>query len=159
LHHDINLPKNSLNIPKGLSESIYRRRTTTTWPTENKQKDKQVSTKHTHKTKDRRSSNTNPLRTGDELRCSGRVSSSCSTRYTRRIILVTTPVIMHERGKDREVLTTSGRYPWSFVTPIFHNDQPCHGGDRNTFEVMTSIYLNGACVTIMHTIHLSKSKR
>ena len=28
------------------------------------------------------------------------------------------------------VLKTSGRYQWSFVTHIFHNDQPSHGGDR-----------------------------
>jgi len=26
----------------------------------------------------------------------------------------------------------------SFVTQIFHNGIPCHGGDRKTFEVMTS---------------------
>ena len=26
----------------------------------------------------------------------------------------------------------------SFVSQIFHNDQPSHGGDRKTFEVMTS---------------------
>jgi hypothetical protein len=37
------------------------------------------------------------------------------------------------------VLTTSGTYPWSFVTQIFHNGQPSHGGDRTIFEVMTSI--------------------
>jgi hypothetical protein len=42
-----------------------------------------------------------------------------------------------EWGKDREVFTTSGTYPWSFVTQIFHNDQPSHGGDRQIFEVMT----------------------
>jgi hypothetical protein len=39
----------------------------------------------------------------------------------RRFSLVTNPVINHERGKDREVLTTSGTHPWSFVTQIFHN--------------------------------------
>jgi hypothetical protein len=33
---------------------------------------------------------------------------------------------------------TSGTYPWSFVTQIFHNGQPSHGGDRKIFEVMTS---------------------
>jgi hypothetical protein len=49
-------------------------------------------------------------------------------------------VISHARGKDWEMLTTSGTYPWSFVTHtcIFHNSQPSHGGDRKTFEVMTS---------------------
>jgi len=32
----------------------------------------------------------------------------------------------------------NGTYPWSFVTKIFHNGQPSHGGDRKTFEEMTS---------------------
>ena len=36
------------------------------------------------------------------------------------------------------MFTTSGTYPWSFVTQIFHNGQPSHGGDRKIFEVMTS---------------------
>ena len=27
-------------------------------------------------------------------------------------------------NEDREVLTTSGTYPWPFVTQIFHNGQP-----------------------------------
>ena len=79
-----------------------------------------------------------PLKTGGELMCSGRVSSSCFTSGTRRVNLVTSLVISHEWGKDREVFTTSETYPWSFVTLIFHNSQPSHGGDLNTFEVMTS---------------------
>ena len=66
---------------------------------------------------------------------SGRVSSYCSTSGTRRVNLVTNPVISHEWGKDREVFTTSGTYPWSFVTQIFHSGQPSHGGDRETFEM------------------------
>ena len=37
------------------------------------------------------------------------------------------------------MFTTCGTYPWSFVTQIFHNGQPSHGGDRTIFEVMTSI--------------------
>jgi len=36
------------------------------------------------------------------------------------------------------MFTTSGTYPWSFVTQIFHNGQPRYGGDSTTFEVMTS---------------------
>jgi hypothetical protein len=56
----------------------------------------------------------NHTKTGGEPRCSVRVNSSCSTSDTRRVNLVTTPVISHERGKDREVVTTSGTYPWSF---------------------------------------------
>ena len=73
------------------------------------QKDKQRSTKHTHKTKDR-VTRTTP-KTGGELRYSGRISSSCSTSGTRRLNLVTDLVINHEWGKDREVFTTTGTYP------------------------------------------------
>ena len=57
------------------------------------------------------------------------VNSSCSTSGTRRVNLVTNPVISHEWGKGREVFTTSETYTWSFVTQIFHNCQPSHGGD------------------------------
>jgi hypothetical protein len=79
-----------------------------------------------------------PLKNGNELRCSGRVNSSCSTSGTRRVNVVKNPVLSHECEKDREVLTTRGTYPWAFVTQIFHNGQPRHGGDRKTIEVMTS---------------------
>jgi hypothetical protein len=41
------------------------------------QNDKQRSTKHTHKTKDRVTRT--PLKIGCEIRCSGRVCSSCSS--------------------------------------------------------------------------------
>jgi hypothetical protein len=100
------------------------------------QMDNQRSIKHTYKTKDKVTRT--PLKTRDEHRCSGRVSSSCSTSDTSRVNLVTNPVKSHERGKNREVFTTSGTYPWSFVTQIFHNGQPSRGGDSKTFEVMTS---------------------
>jgi hypothetical protein len=48
------------------------------------------------------------------------------------------PVISCEWGKDREVFTTSGTYPWLFVTQIFHNGQP-----SKIFEVMTSTLPKG----------------
>ena len=79
-----------------------------------------------------------PTKNGGERRCSGRVSSSFSNSDTRCVNLVTKPVISHERGKDQEVLTTSETYLWSFVTQIFYNGQPSHGGDRKTFDVITS---------------------
>ena len=41
------------------------------------------------------------------------------------------------------MLTTSGTYLWSFVTQIFHNGQPSHGGDHKIFEVMTSTLPKG----------------
>jgi hypothetical protein len=78
------------------------------------QMDKQRSTKHTYKTKDRVTRT--PLRTRGEFRCSGRVGSSFSTSDTRRVNLVTNPVLSNERGKDREVFTTSGKKNLSFVT-------------------------------------------
>ena len=68
-----------------------------------------------------------------------KISSSCSTSGTRCVTLATNPVISHEWGKDRKVLATSGTYPWSFVTQMFRNGQTSRGGNRITFEVMTSI--------------------
>jgi hypothetical protein len=62
-----------------------------------KKKDKQRSTKHTYKTKDRVTQT--PLKTGSELRCSGRVSSSCSTSDTCRVNLVTNLVIIDLQQK------------------------------------------------------------
>ena len=38
---------------------------------------------------------------------------------------------------------TNGTYPWSFVTQIFHNGQPSHGGGRKIFEAMTSTLPKG----------------
>jgi hypothetical protein len=101
------------------------------------QKDKQRSTKHTLKSNDRITRT--QLKTGSELMCSGRVSSSCSISDTRHVNLVTNLVISHERLKDRGVLATGGTYPWSFMTQIFHNGQPSQGCDHKTFELMTSI--------------------
>jgi hypothetical protein len=51
---------------------------TTQWPKEKGQKNKQRSTKHAYKTKNRVTRT--PLKRGGELRCSGRVGSSCSTK-------------------------------------------------------------------------------
>ena len=41
------------------------------------------------------------------------------------------------------MFTTSGTYPWSFVTQIFQNGQPSHGGGRKIFEVMASTLPKG----------------
>ena len=67
---------------------------TTQWPKEKGQKDNNDLPTITHKAKDQ--TTRTPLKTGDELRCSGRVISSCSTSATRRVNLVTNPVISHE---------------------------------------------------------------
>jgi hypothetical protein len=126
------------------NQNPYIEEQTTQWPKEKVQRDKQRSTKHTHKTNDWLTRT--PLKTGGEFRCFGRESSSCSTSGTCRVNLVTNPVISREWGKDREVFTTSGTYPWSLVTQVFHNGQPSHGGDRKIFEVMTSTLPKGTLV-------------
>ena len=96
---------------------------TTQWPKEKVQKDKQRSTKHTHKTKDQVTRT--PLKNGSELRCSGRVNSSCSTSGTRRVNLVTKPMISHEWEKDWEVFTTSNIRCSSLIAKLFLNIQKC----------------------------------
>ena len=63
---------------------------TTQWSKERVQRDKQQSTQHTYKSKDR--VRRSPLNTGGELRSSGRVNSSCSPCDTRRVNLLTNPV-------------------------------------------------------------------
>ena len=67
------------------------------WSKEKVQKDKQWSTKHTHKSKDRVTRT--PIKIMGELRRSERVRSSCSTSDTRRVTLITNPVISDEWGK------------------------------------------------------------
>ena len=62
-----------LKISNGQSESVNRR-TDNTMAKRNEQKDKQHSTKHTHKTKERITRT--PLKTGVELGCSGRAGST-----------------------------------------------------------------------------------
>ena len=95
------LLQKSLKIPMRLSESVYRRRTENTMAKITSTKGQTTIYNHTHKTKDRVTRT--QLKTGDELRCSGRISSSCSTSGTRRVNLVTNPVLSDEWGKDRAV--------------------------------------------------------
>ena len=83
-----------MKIPKGNQNPYIEEEQSTQWPKEKVQKDKQRSTKHTYKTKDRVTRT--PLKSGGELRCSGRVISSCSTSDTRRVNLVTNLVISRE---------------------------------------------------------------
>jgi len=56
-----------------------------------------------------------PLKTGDELRCSGRVNSSCSTSGTRRVTLVTNPVISHKTLFSEQLVELSLYTLTSFV--------------------------------------------
>ena len=85
--------KKSWRHQRGNQNPNMEEEQTTQWPKEKVQKDKQRSTKHAHKTKDRVTRT--PLKSGGELRCSKRVHSSCSTSDTRRFNLVTNPMIRH----------------------------------------------------------------
>jgi hypothetical protein len=80
----------------------YIEEQTTQWPKEKVQKDKQRSTKHTHKTKDRVTRT--PLKLG-WTQVLWTVSSSCSTSGTSRFNLVKKLVISHKWGKDLKVFT------------------------------------------------------
>ena len=66
---------------------------------------------------------TTPLKHPGDIRCSGRVISSCSTSGIRRVAPVSIPVIRHDWGKDRELHTTIGKYQWSFDTHVFRNSK------------------------------------
>ena len=75
------------------NQNPYIEEKTAQWPREKVQKDKQLSTAHTYKTKDRVTRT--PLKGGGELRCSGRVNSFCSTSGTRRVDLFITIVLLY----------------------------------------------------------------
>ena len=77
-------------------------------PKEKVQWDKQRSTKHTYKTKDRVTRT--PIKIGGELRCSGRVNSVYSTSDACRVNLPTNSVLSHEWVHDD--LYTALHYSW-----------------------------------------------
>ena len=99
----LNERKKSLKIPKGvIIIRISKKNRQHNGQKKRVQKDKQRSTKHTYKTKDRVTRT--PPKTGYELRWSGRVSSSCSASDTRRVNLVTNPVISREWVSDYHLI-------------------------------------------------------
>jgi hypothetical protein len=71
--------------------------------------------------------------------CSGSERTSSSISGTCHVTLVTNPVLSHELGKDRFVITTNEHicgYLWHRYSEIvnqFNND------DRKTFKVMPSM--------------------
>ena len=83
-----------IRIDSELKE-YYHRRTDNTMAKRKSTKGQTTISKHTYKTKDRVTQTA--LKTGGELGCSGRFSISCSTSGTRRVFLVTNPVISHEQ--------------------------------------------------------------
>jgi len=106
---------------------------TTQWSKE--QKDKQRSTMHTHRYKDRVTRT--PLKPGVNSNALEELAFLLHL-WHKCVNIVTNPVISHALGTEREVFTTSGTYSSSFVTQISHSGQSCHCGDRKTFDVMTS---------------------
>ena len=87
---------------RGSQNPYIEEEQTTQWPKEKVLKDKERSTKHTYKTKERVTWSS--LKTGGELNCSGRLSSSCSTSDTRHVNLVTNPVISHDGERTGKCL-------------------------------------------------------
>ena len=61
-------------------------------------------------------------------------------------------MLKNRNFRVRVGFTTSGTYPWSFVTQIFHNGQPSHGGDRKFFEVITSTLPKGTLGSVASLI-------
>jgi LysM repeat protein len=75
-----NKQHNGQKIPKGNRNPYIEEGQKTQWTKEKGQKDKQRSTKHTRKTKDRVTRT--PLKIMGELRCSGKVSTSSNKSMT-----------------------------------------------------------------------------
>ena len=108
--------KKSLKIPKGGNQNTYiEEEQTIQWPREKVQQDKQRFTKHTHKTKDRVTRD--PLKTGGELRYSGRVSSSCSTSGTHRVNLRLGFTFFRHREVTLDEVGYPGQAPLIFMLP------------------------------------------
>ena len=53
--------------------------------------------------------------------------------------------------------TTRGTYLWSFMTHIFRSDEPSHGGNSKTIDVMTLAYplgtLNSVALVLAATLY------
>ena len=123
---------------------------TTQWPKEKVQKDKQRSTKLTYKTKDRVTRT--PLKTRGELRCYGRVSSSCSNIDTRRVYLVTNPVssVYNYQSSNKKQICKTG--------PFLITCSPFHISVRYRFTMSTiDIVFKASEMTLLYesifTIH------
>jgi DNA-directed RNA polymerase subunit M/transcription elongation factor TFIIS len=124
--------KRKIDTPHtGTHAHMYRRRTEHAMSKRKRYKRKNNNQQNT--TQKTRSSNTY----SEWTQISRRVSSSCSTCDTRRVILVTKHTNNHEWRKDRIVIT-NGTYAWSFATQIFSYGWSSHGGVHKTLEVMTS---------------------
>ena len=135
-----------LKIPTGLSESVNRWMTTQC-PKVKRQRDKQRSTKHTHKTKYRLTRA--PLKPGSELRCSERVSSSCSTSDIRRVNQVINSLINHEWGKDRKVFYFELKYNFQYhISSFVRNWQNAFQQSANRKTPWKDVLIFQKCFTL-----------
>ena len=92
----------------------------------------------THKTKDR--ATRTPLKTPDELWCSGSVSSSCSTNGTRRVTLVTNLVMSHMRKGSQSAYDN-----WNISVVICDNGYQHICYTLFAFDQTTSLSYSQAC--------------
>jgi hypothetical protein len=102
-------------LPKELSETINRSRTENAMVKRKETKEQTTIYKRSHRIlKIEQHEPHQKIRS--ELRCSGRVISSCSTFDTRSVTFVTNLVICHEWRTYWIVFTTNGTYTWSLGT-------------------------------------------
>jgi len=83
LHRHVTIFKQKIKMQKGLSVTVNRRRTDNTIAKRKRTKVQNI----TQKTKDR-ATRTTLKKTGDELKCSGRVAVRCSICCTRCVTLI-----------------------------------------------------------------------
>ena len=134
--HAITFVQDKFEDTKGVTSSrLYTQRVR--WPKEKRTNhDLQNTTQETKDCETR-----TPLQPGCELRCSGKVGSSCFTSATDI-------VISHESGKDGIVITTKRTSPLSFATHILCSGCQSHDGDGKTFrsdDFFQSVFVWSLC--------------
>ena len=88
-----------------------------------------------YKTSHKRSGNTNPTKNWGELRCSGRVSSLCSTSGTHRVTLVNNS--MHVKGQlkvKRQVFELCTCASYIYPTIIRTKQKNMSNTDKNVHQ-------------------------
>jgi hypothetical protein len=116
-HIKINLIKRVWRYQRGNQNPYIEEEQTTQWPKEKVQKDKQRSTKHTHKTKDRVTRT--PLKTGGELINIDRVIVNRVRLYNNRLTVQSQTITGNccTHGNWMDTMMTNAYLMW---TPISH---------------------------------------
>jgi hypothetical protein len=71
--------------------------------------------------------------------------NACSTNGTRRVTVVTNPVISHTWGMDGILITANATYPWSFMIQIFSI------GDKAMKKIITMIIYKLKLLTLIYS--------